>query len=140
MSVGLVSLWLEFMDITFLISSLKFPQDHFNIYNYVQFINSNTRSSFTSKLKCLLPQSSNSHLHFVYFNRITKLWNALPVMDLDLSLKSLKRELYSFFWQFFLDTFDPDLPCTWHYICPCSSCYSLPSSLNSFFLPASACL
>ena len=134
-----LSLWLELMDITFLLSCLKCPQEHFNIYEYISFISTSTRSSSHSKLKCLLPQSTNSHLCFIYFIRVTKLWNALPVMDLDLSLPTLKYHLYRYFWQHFLDTFDSDLPCTWHIICPCNSCYSLPSPHNYSTLHTPGC-
>ena len=125
-----LSLWLELLDLTFLLICLKFPQEHFDIFQYVQFVSSTTRSSSHSKLKCLLPQSSNNHLNFIYFNRVVKLWNALPEMDLELSIFCLKKKLKSFFWNHFSAKFNPDSPCTWHYLCPCSTCFSLPSPLN----------
>ena len=77
-----LSLWLELLDITFLLNCLKYPKEHFDIFQYVQFVSSTTTSSSHSKLKCLLPQSFNTDLNFIYFNRVVKLWNALSDMDL----------------------------------------------------------
>ena len=125
-----LSLWLELLDITFLINCLKYPQEHFDVFQYIQFVSSTTRSSSHSKLKCLLPQSTNNHFNFIYFNRVVKLWNALPEMDLELSILSLKKSLKTFFWCHFTSNFNPDFPCTWHYLCPCSTCFSLPSPIN----------
>ena len=114
------------MDITFLISCIKYPQEHFNIFNHVQFVASKTRHSSCFKLKCLLPQSTSNHLNFIYFNRVVKLWNALPVIDPELSISTLKCNLRSYFWQYFLNNFNSDHPCTWHYTCPCNTCFSQP--------------
>lgn len=130
-----LSLWFEFMDITFLISCIKYPQEHFNIFNYVQFVASKTRHSSCFKLKCLLPQSTSNHLNFIYFNRVVKLWNALPVIDPELSISTLKCNLRSYFWQYFLNNFNSDQPCTWHYTCPCNTCFSQPSPQNYSNLP-----
>ena len=90
------SLWLELVDITFLVNFLTYPQEHFDIFEYIQFVSSTTLSSSHSKLKCLLPQSTNNHLNFIYFNQVVKLWNALPKMDLELSILSLKKSLKKF--------------------------------------------
>ena len=106
------------------------PQEHFDIFEYIQFVSSTTRSSFYSKLKCLLPQSTNNHFNFIYFNRVVKLWNALPEMDLELSILSWKKSPKKIFWCHFVSNFNPDSPCTWHYLCPCSTCFSLPSPIN----------
>ena len=77
-----LSLWYEYLDVVFLITSLKNPQPHFNIFKFVQFVCSFTRSTTHVKLNCLFPLSSNSQSNFIYFNIVEKLWNALSVIDI----------------------------------------------------------
>ena len=125
-----LSMWFEYLDITFLLKCLQSPSDHFNIFDFIDFISNSTRSSSNSKLKCLLPQSPNNHINFLYFRRVVRLWNALPVIDLTQSISTTKRKLKSFFWQHFIRNFDSSLPCTWFYSCPCSHCMSTTSLTN----------
>ena len=108
----------------------KYPEEHFNIFFFGKFTTNRTRSSSNCKLKCILPQSSNNHLNFVFFNHVVKLWNALPIIDLHLSINILKHNLRTFFWNYFIDHFNPHLVCTWHLICPCSSCFTNPTPRN----------
>ena len=75
-------------------------------------------------------KSSNNHLNLIHFYRVVKLWNALLILNLELSAFTLKEYPKSFFRDHFIAHFHPDLPCTWHYLCPCSSCFSLPFPLN----------
>ena len=42
-----------------------------------------------------------------YFNRIARIWNALPVVDCDLSIPTIKFYLINFLWNHFEQTFDP---------------------------------
>ena len=80
----------ELADIMFLVNSLKNPSDHFNILNYVQMQDQHTRSSDKPSLKHIRC-SSNQFQHF-YFNRLPRLWNKLPAVDLSESYnpKSVK--------------------------------------------------
>ena len=73
----------EYLDILLLIQSLKYPDDSFDIYTFISFSSSPTRSNTQTKL---VPQycASNRTRHF-YFHRIVRLWNALPPIDLSLS-------------------------------------------------------
>ena len=85
----------ELNDILFLIRSLKFPTPAFNIYSYITFNISATRSG--SNYKLIHNYSSSSlHCHF-YFTRIVRLWNTLPSIDLNLPLNTIKRTLYKYF-------------------------------------------
>ena len=70
---------LEIADIMFFVKSLKYPSDHFNIRNFVQFSVIPTHSSTFFKLR----HSIKTKSHF-YFNRIPHLWNSLPSFDIDL--------------------------------------------------------
>ena len=119
---------LEIADVIFFISSIKLPNDHFNILQHVTFTSTTTRSSSSGKLVHNICHS-NRDKHF-YFNRLPRLWNSLPIIDLSQGTKSLKRKLKEYFWNHFLTSFDPENPCTFHLICPCSKCAVLPVSNN----------
>ena len=95
----------------------------------------NVNNSFSSN-----PTRSRSHRKLVqpviksnrdkqlYFNRLPYLWNSLPLIDLSLSLDSIKRNLKELFWDSFLSKFDTSNSCTYHFSCPCSKCFSQPKS------------
>ena len=112
--------FLEFIDILFLIKSLKSPTPAFNIhhYNIATFNTSTTRSGSSNKLIHKFA-STNNACHF-YFNRITHLWNSLPVIDLNLDISTAKSKLYQYFWKHFDQHFNSNNIHTYHYLCPCS--------------------
>ena len=64
---------------------------------------------------------SNCFRHF-FFNRIARLWNTLPYIDLDASFDIIKRKFWTIFWNHFLVNFDCCNVCSFHLFCPCSSC------------------
>ena len=79
---------LELNDLMFFIKSLKHPSVHFNIKDFISFSKSNTRSSTYNKLiHTKSPTKSSRHF---YFNRLSRLWNSLPPIDLDISLSTIK--------------------------------------------------
>ena len=112
--------WLELQDLLFLIKCLKEPSDNFNPLSFISFVNSNTRSATANKLKVNFNRTCHSR-HF-YFNRIVRLWNSLPVIDLSLSYATLKSTLRQLFWKHFITHFDSNNPCTFHIDCPCFNC------------------
>ena len=118
----------EMMDIQFFVSCLKHPSSHFNILQYVTFTTSSTRSSGCGKLEHYLPKT-NKERHF-YFHRLPRLWNSIPVVNIQDSLKSIKRKLFLFLWSHFSRHFNPDIPCSYHFVCPWSSCYGKPVCMN----------
>ena len=95
---------------------------------YVTFASTTTRSSSSGKLVHNICHSNRDK--YFYFNRLPRLWNSLPIIDLSQGTKSLKRKLKEYFWNHFLTSFDPENPCTFHLICPCSKCAVLPVSNN----------
>ena len=119
---------LEINDIVFFIKSLKEPSSAFDIRSFVHFCSNSTRSSTHFKLKHASAKR-NCVRHF-YFNRLPRLWNSLPYIDIDKPLPSIKKILYSIFWDHFITNFNPDIPCTFHYVCPCAKCVPLSVSLN----------
>ena len=121
---------LELYDILFFIRCLKEPDEFnaFSIKSYINFSNSNTRSTTHLKLKHSLSKSFSAG-HF-YFNRLPRLWNSLPPLDLDQSLQSLKKYLWTFLWSQFELKFKSDIPCSFHLSCPCPKCVQSSFSVN----------
>ena len=85
----------ELNDILFVVKSLKSPTPTFNIYNYVTFNTSATRSGTSNKLIHNFAPTNQAR-HF-FFNRIVRLWNSLPAIDLNLSTNTIKSILYKHF-------------------------------------------
>ena len=108
----------DYYDISFFINSIKNPNPGFNILDYISFCSGCTRSSTHNKL-----QSSYSPKNYImnfYFNRLPRLWNSLPTIDLTLSTNAKLKKSHG----------NPSLrisilhddPCTYHYFCPCTKC------------------
>ena len=70
---------LELNDIIFFIPNLKHPHEGFNINNYILFASGDTRASANHKLQH--NRSSTNTINNFYFNRLLRLWNALPVIN-----------------------------------------------------------
>ena len=116
-----------------LTSGMSFPVililPEFSIHSFVQFPDCNTRSSSHLKLKHFLSKSTTEgHL---FFNRLPRLWNSLPPINLELSISTIKAHLHRLFWMKFLSRFDCSNLCSYHYQCPCPKCVSM-SIVHSF--------
>ena len=111
----------ELSDLPFFKKSYKDPHPHFDIKNYVSMsTTSSTRSSSSGKLVHKL-STTNSNRHF-YFCRLPRLWNSLPSIDLNLSYLTIKRQLTQILWNYFLNNFNSNNTCSFHFCCPCSNC------------------
>ena len=115
---------MELNDIIFMVKCLQSSSCCINIRNYITFSTSATRSACFHKM--IHSISSTNHSHNFYFNRIPKLWNALPSIDHELSIPVIKDQLLKFFWSYFDSNFDPSNPCSFHLVCPCNKCYLYP--------------
>ena len=119
----------ELHDILFAIKSLKTPTIQFKITNYINFNPANTRSGANNKL--IPSHHLNNLARHSYFHRLPSLWNAMPVLDLNMSFALLKSKLKKHFWDHFMNHFDDNNNCTLHYQCPCSRCHiSRPPTIN----------
>ena len=118
----------ELADIMFAIKALKSPSDSFDITNYVSFSYGSTRSSKNGKLRHIRSLDSKSK-HF-YFNRLPRLWNTLPLIGLSLPVAHNKVVVKNFMWSYFMLNFNPDIPCSFHFLCPRSKCTSTPYPPN----------
>ncbi len=112
--------WYELQDVLFLVKSLKDPPDNFDITNFITFSTLSTRSGSTNKL-CYKYTRTSATRHF-YFNRLVKLWNVLPQIDLTRSFPAIKHYLLDIFWQKFLISFNSQSVCSYHLVCPCPNC------------------
>ena len=113
--------WLELQDLMFLIKCIKDPPDNFNIYDYISFSTSITRSATHHNLTHKYKRTSIGR-HF-YFNRIVRLWNTLPDIDLTQSCTAIKSLILTHFWSHFKTNFNSDNYCTYHFLCPCPNCH-----------------
>ena len=119
---------LELNDILFFVKCLKEPSDHFDIKRFFTFFSGCTRLASCSKLSHA--RVCNNKSRNFYFNRFPRLWNSLPIIDVSQSIPTIRKKLYNHFWNRFLDKFDHNYTCTYHYLCPCTHCSSLPVSYN----------
>ena len=69
----------ELNEIVFTLKPLKYPSPSFNTTGYITFTDGNTRSSSSGKM-IYVRNNNNADRHF-FFNRIPRLWNALPPID-----------------------------------------------------------
>ena len=67
----------------------------------------------------ILPAPCNKQRQF-YFARICRLWYALPLINVTLSMQTIKNKIKSHFWDHFTCFFDPLDPYKLHYLCLCS--------------------
>ena len=122
----------ELQDIIFTVKSLKYPTKGFNILYHISFSTSNTRSSSNCKLKHL--SHTNNYNRHSFFHRLPRLWNVIPVIDLHLSISTIKIKLKEHFWNHFVSNFNNEDPCTFHILCSCNKCYNFPPPVNFNFL------
>ena len=118
----------ELSDLMFAIKSLKSPTNNFDISKFISFCSGSTRSAVTGKLQHTM--KSNNKLRHFYFSRLPRLWNALPPIDLALPISRHKQNIYRFMWSHFTSNFNPDNPCSFHLVCPCSKCADTPHPPN----------
>ena len=90
----------ELADIVFAIKSLKAPSSNFDVSKYLWFTVGSTRSAAQRKFKHVtVPNNKAKHS---YFNRLPRLWNALPPVDLSLSVSTNRIIIYKFLWSHYI--------------------------------------
>ena len=110
----------ELCDLSFFLKSLSSPSNSFNIRNYITFSSSSTRS-LGYKLQHHFARTNTSR-HF-FFNRLPRLWNSLPNLNLlNVSPSQGVLSLKQFYWSHFITHFNSSNPCNYHFRCPCNKC------------------
>jgi len=85
---------LDLYNILFFIKSFQNITASFNIRNYVGFCQLSTRSSASNKLQHVF-SSTNKQSNF-YFSRLLRIYNSLPVLDLNQPFTRIKPYLKNF--------------------------------------------
>ena len=99
----------ELQDILFAIKSIKVQSKQFNSHDHINFSSANTRSGTSSKL--IIPHHLNNVSRHSYFHRLPTLWNAMPILNLDLTFPLLKSKLKTFLWDHFITNFEDNNNC-----------------------------
>ena len=100
----------------------------YDIKDFISFNTSSTRSG--SHLKLCHPRALSTNHHHFYFNRIVRLWNHMPVIDISLPSHVIKQNLTKYLWNHFTANFNSDQSWIYHYLCPCYQCSRQPASSN----------
>ena len=119
---------LDLNDIMFFIKSLKTNHNGFDIKNFISFVTGNTRLAVSHKLQH--NRSSDSLTNNFYFNRLPRLWNALPVINTNLQPNIIKQKLLHYFWDHFEANFESSNTCNFSFQCCCSKCNNQPTTIN----------
>ena len=53
-----------------------------------------------------------------------RLWNSFPVIDLTVSVRSIKKFLFDHLWEHFTANFNSDVACSFHFSCPHCKLYN----------------
>ena len=75
----------------FAVKFVKTPTDQFSIANYIEF----------SCNKLIHPRHLINTSRHSYFHRLPSLWNAMPIIDLNLSFSTIKWKLKAYLWNNF---------------------------------------
>ena len=119
---------LDLNDVMFFIKNLLNCHDGFNINNYIKFVTGNTRSALSNKLQ--QTRSTNITSKNFYFSRLPRIWNTLPIIDLNGHPTRIKNKLTEYLWKHLLRNFNPAITCSFSIACPCSNCSKVPKSPN----------
>ena len=123
---------LDISDIMFAIKSLKSPTNAFFITDHITFASGYTRLGSSNKLQH--SRNFNVTSSNFFFNRLPRIWNALPIIDLNLNPPTIKYKLTNFLWNYFKHNFNPDNACTFSFACPCISRISKVKMQSQHFL------
>ena len=117
----------------FLVKGIKNLDTRLKIFKNVTFSTTNTRSTSFLKLSPHYRLRTNLSRHF-YFNRASRLWNALHLIDLNLSSNIIKVKVKNYLWSYFVKKFNPHMTCSFHFACPYVKCMSIPLPSNYFLV------
>ena len=118
-----------------LIKSLKNPTDNFNIFRL--YIATYPKLSFSIITRPGLPTASSNLLlsHLIcqsikkfLLQQNSRIWNALPVIDLSAQSNSISR--YSCGTTLLFILIHADDTCSFSFLCSCQKCYNAPLPIN----------
>ena len=119
-----IALWLNLHDLLFLVKCLQDQENNLEIYHYITFHTTCTRTGSTGHMLNINYTRTSAARHF-YFNRIVLLWNSVqPAINLDEPFQVVRHKLINFLWSHFMNHFNSLDTCTYHLVCPCSNCHA----------------
>ena len=80
--------------------------------------------------KLLQTRSPDNSTSNFYFNRLPRIWNALPVINYQDNPLKIKAKLLDYLWNHFTANFTSNNTCSFSFLCPCSKCSKIPHQPN----------
>ena len=119
---------LDVNDVMFFLKNLHNPHNGFDINNFIKFATGHTRLASGNKLlQTRSPDNSTSNF---YFNRLPRIWNALPIINYQDNPLKIKAKLLDYLWNHFTANFTSNNTCSFSFLCPCSKCSKIPHQPN----------
>ena len=110
----------------------RFSCVYCTITNYITYSSTNTRTGVSNKL--IHPCHLNIVSRHSYFHWLPLLYNAMPVIDLNLSFQVIKQKLESYLWNHFFENFNGNINFTYHVFCPCARCHQSKPPITNLHL------
>ena len=63
------------------------------------------------------------------FTQTSRLWNSLPIINLDLPFPVIKKKLVEYLWSCFMSKFESSNPCLFRFVYACNRCTALTKPL-----------
>ena len=119
---------LDVNDVMFFLKNLHHPHNGFDINNFIKFVTGHTRLASGNKLlQTRSPENSTSNF---YFNRLPRIWNALPVINYQDNPLKIKAKLLDHLWNHFTANFTSNNTHSFSFLCPYSKCVKIPHQPN----------
>ena len=80
--------------------------------------------------KLLQTRSPDNSTSNFYFNRLPRIWNALPIINYQDNPLKIKAKLLDYLWNHFTANFTSNNTCSFSFLCPCSKCSKIPHQPN----------
>ena len=117
-----ISLWLDLLDIMFLVKCIKDKEDNMNIHEFITISTAPTRAG-SSGLSLNANFTHTLRAKHFYFNRIVQLWNHVQPSTFTLSdsIETIKTKIIGFLFHHF--DHSHELCNTYHLLCLCHFCH-----------------
>ena len=109
-----VSLYLQLSDLLTL-SNLMIGQYDITNENFVQLLSPNRETRYSTTMHFVVPLVRRALCEANFWIRCPKLVNRLPTSVDFFQPVDLKARLLRFFWNYFRNTYDPDVTHTWRF-------------------------
>ena len=112
-------LWFDLHDLLFLVKCLQDQENNLEIYRYITFHTTCTRTGSTDHMLNINQTLSCKTLLLQPYRLTLELSSTS-----NEAFKVVRYKLISFLWSYFINHFNPLDTCTYHLVCPCSNCHA----------------